>query len=1584
MKTQQPEHKVIIVGAGLSGICMGITLKKMGIDFVILEKNDAAGGTWFNNLYPGCGCDIPMFAYCYSFEKFEGDAWPKQPEILAYLKDCVRQYNIEENIVFNASAQQAKFDEHRGQWTVTLAEGKQFTAQFLINATGQLNRLNYPKITGIEQFQNTVCHSAEWDSGIATAGKKIGIVGNGATALQLVEALQPVAEQVCVFARSAKYVFPRVNYSPMTINKMHSDEHFWRETRARFSVAQDEYRKLLDEYPKVDPFDEQSEMKQLYAQSNINDWDEFDAFYTWLEGQNMRPDYPTGCSRPLASNTYHKAIREANVTVYNGHIDQFDEQGVVINGNHQALDLVIMATGFDLNNLIPPYEIVGAAEQRLSDSWADSPEAYLGLATAGFPNLFFLYGPNTNTNSSSVTFFVESQVEYIKQMLESQQKRDFRLITVKPDVQKGYMQYMLDKCQQATESADCSSWYKNDNNINISTFPGGYQEYKALTETFRAEDYSIVYTAASSQLNKATDVSKVIEDVVEIFSTTTGLAVREVNAGKPLRDYAMDSILITDFIKRVNNHYQLNLDAAVFFEYPDLSSFCSSLAEMLPEALPLSKTAHVSDESSHQTPVLPSLSHTQIKMLKAANQSIEVNQHRPNQPNTLIDSHEPIAVIGAHGYFPQANNLEELWDNLASERDCIAEVPLDRWDWQAYFGNPADGNKTRVKWGGFIDGVDQFDPLFFQISPREAELMDPQHRLFLQCCWELVELAGYNPNALTDQRVGVILGINLNDYAELVQQQASRNDTLQMSGLMHLFGANRISYLFGFTGPSEVIDTACSSSLVAIHRGIQSLRQGDCDMVIAGGSNLMLSPKMHLLYSKAGMLAVDGRCKTFSAEANGYARGEGVAAVLLKGLSAAEKDGDMIMGLIRGSSENHGGKASSLTAPNPILQARLVEDAITQADIDPRTIGLIECHGTGTALGDPIEFNGLRMAFDKLYQKYGVDFIGAHCGLGSIKSNIGHLETTAGVAGLIKILLCFKHKQIPATINHSPLNEQIHLNDTPFYIVEKSQAWNPITLNGTRYPRRAGVSSFGAGGTNAHVILEEYAPKIDNPQAHAVDSPHLFPVSAKSQLQLQQKVEDLYTHLLQQISQGISEHSYLTSVAYTLQLGREEMEHRFCVVADSMAALISHLKSFIENPVETSEIHTGNVITGGDLVHMFSDDDDLQMTVKRWMAGEKLNSLAKLWVKGLSLDWKQLHANRTPLRVQLPTHPFNKQRHWFNGDHGSELFSGTGQLLHPLVHQNISDFSRQAYATDFLGTEFFLRDHKVRPEKNAPQSIRILPAVVYLEMVTQAFHQATGEPGGSTVEFSQVAWIQPLIVEEQQKAIVSFDENEHQEMTFTVASLVDDQEVVHCQGLISETEVQGSSTHDLAALQQSTHTDQLHDQDIYQGLFDMGLDYGPTHRSLKAIYLDHQQLLAHLAIPDILEVKQWDFALHPSLLDGVLQACNALITDLRQPTSAPSLPFALESLAVLKQCDTEIFAFIRRAESGQGRSGLDKMDIDIINPNGEVALVIKGLTVRQASKLDLSSKNATGRLYASPHWSHLPLSSVTPVNGMGH
>ena len=535
----------------------------------------------------------------------------------------------------------------------------------------------------------------------------------------------------------------------------------------------------------------------------------------------------------------------------------------------------------------------------------------------------------------------------------------------------------------------------------------------------------------------------------------------------------------------------------------------------------------------------------------------------------------PIAVIGIGCRLPgSANDPATFWQNLKNGVDGVREVPPDRWDVNTvYDPDPNAPGKTYVRQAGFIDRVDGFDPQFFGIAPREAVAMDPQQRLLLEVAWEALENAAIAPDSLAGSRTGVFVGIASADYASLYTKtnDLSKLDTYYGSGVSHSIASGRISYVLGLQGPSISIDTACSSSLVATHLAVQSLRNGESDMALAGGVNLILLPDNQISFSKLRMLAFDGRCKTFDASADGFGDGEGCGVVVLKRLADALADGDRILAVIRGSAVNQDGASSGLTAPNGPSQVAVIRAALANGDIRPQEVGYVEAHGTGTSLGDPIEVQALG---NVLKQDRPAD---RPFYLGSVKTNAGHLEAAAGVAGLIKAILTVQHGEIPPHLNFETPNPLIDWDTIPAIVPTRLTPWP------SGYERRiAGVSAFGFSGTNAHVVLEEPpSPPSPLPQGEgrSQERPlHILTLSAKNEAALRELAGRYQQALNQSLNHSITQS--LPDLAFTANTGRAKLPVRLAILAEDISQAQQKLTAFLQGQ-ELPGLIRGDV-PGGD------------------------------------------------------------------------------------------------------------------------------------------------------------------------------------------------------------------------------------------------------------------------------------------------------------------------------------------------------------------------------------------------------------------
>ncbi|MEN5090691.1 SDR family NAD(P)-dependent oxidoreductase [Pseudomonas protegens] len=763
---------------------------------------------------------------------------------------------------------------------------------------------------------------------------------------------------------------------------------------------------------------------------------------------------------------------------------------------------------------------------------------------------------------------------------------------------------------------DSITYVELANRINrdyaLDITPALFFEHKTLSAVAQclASEYALasadapLMATAPTATTQGADLMATLKDLAGqvLHKSATGF-----NLDTELGSYGFDSITYVELANKLNGHYAIDITPALFFEHKTLATVGAFLSAQYPQI--------VAPPASMPEPAT------------AAAVASPVATTTP-QPETGA---MPIAIIGMAGVLPGSKDLDSFWEHLQAGDDMITTVPPQRWSWEAIYGDPAEGGKTRAKWGGFIDDVDKFDSLYFNISPHEAKLMDPSQRLILETVFSAIGNAGYASADFAGSQTSVFIGVGAIDYLNLLVESGQPISAYSSTGLSHSVLANRISYLLGSHGPSQPVDTACSSSLVALHRAVESIRNG-CEMAIAGGVNLILSPYLTLSFSDAGMLSEDGRCMTFSDQANGYVRSEGAGAVLLKPLHRAIADGDTIHAVIRATAENHGGRASSLTAPNPVAQSMLLVDAYTRAGVDPSTITYIETHGTGTPLGDPIEINGLKDAFATLSRHYGVTIPEGRCGLGAVKTHIGHLEAAAGMAGLFKIILSMQHGTLPGNLHFSRQNPYIKLADSPFYVVDQRQPWTVLSdPQGQPIPRRAGVSSLSFSGANAHVVLEEYVAPAVVPRE---DGEQLVVLSAKTRERLLESARRLARHLEQHPDVS------LANLAYTLQVGRDPLAERLALVVASVAELQQRLRELDEPSTAADWLYWSSTDAASEEWH--------EPAWQQALAAGDLKALARLWTaqRDGAADWRGLPRPAGVARVTLPSYPFARIRHW--------------------------------------------------------------------------------------------------------------------------------------------------------------------------------------------------------------------------------------------------------------------------------------------------------------------------------------------------
>ena len=583
-----------------------------------------------------------------------------------------------------------------------------------------------------------------------------------------------------------------------------------------------------------------------------------------------------------------------------------------------------------------------------------------------------------------------------------------------------------------------------------------------------------------------------------------------------------------------------------------------------------------------------------------------------------------IAIIGIDVNFPEATTKEELWNNLLNGRDCVNEISEGRLkdlnDYLDYIDIPEENRNLRN--AAFLKEIDKFDNQCFRIPPNEAVLMDPNHRLFLQSAYGALEDSGYSSIDLNGENVGVYVGFpseySNKMYHDIIDDTCHNLIPQSFAGNLPAILPSRISYYLNLKGPTMVIDTACSSSLVAVHVACRAIQQGDCSMALVGGVNLFAVPIMNEVVQGIGIIASDGRAKTFDDECDGVGQGEAVATIVLKPLKKAIESNDNIYAVIKGSAINQDGKSIGITAPNVTAQTAVICEAWDNASIDPKTISYIEAHGTATKIGDPTEISAIKVAFEKYTG------LKQFCGIGSIKSNIGHTIGTAGMAGLIKSVLALKHKIIPPTINFNFVNKRIDFVDSPVYVNAFATKWESIDN-----VFRCGVSSFGISGTNCHIVLESYENNIIKE-----DRQHqrVFTISAKDLSTLKQLVSNYINYL------KVTEYDY-DDICYTANVGRNHFDFRIAIIADNSNELLHSLLDVQNSLFELKQPKRNVYFTN----NIFTFEKTEKLDMKTCSREERL---CFDYVNFKAIDWKEFYQSNQYRRVSLPSYPFRKDRHW--------------------------------------------------------------------------------------------------------------------------------------------------------------------------------------------------------------------------------------------------------------------------------------------------------------------------------------------------
>ncbi|MET1255422.1 SDR family NAD(P)-dependent oxidoreductase [Aliikangiella maris] len=1105
------------------------------------------------------------------------------------------------------------------------------------------------------------------------------------------------------------------------------------------------------------------------------------------------------------------------------------------------------------------------------------------------------------------------------------------------------------------------------------------------------------------------------------IANTLKMPLQKVSLTKNFMLLGLDSILVTQLTEKLRQQFS-GITSTLFFEVSNIQMlaeyFVKHYAPQLNDLLmPIANDVQVPRQwfdSSAKLVGAGVTSHEKNKNHTAKNPQLQADSysqadsHSQTTPNTMvgdgvesdlnqIGKEQPknnfsvfdVAVIGMHGRFPGANNLQIFWQNLLDGKNAVTEIPAERWNWQDFYADkPGVKGKSYSRWGGFLSDIDKFDPLFFQISPLEAEKMDPQERIFIECCYHAIEQAGYTPgNLAQSNKVGLFAGVMNSGYN-------AEPD--------HFSIANRTSFLFDLKGPSIAIDTACASSLTAVHLALQSLYQGDCLVALAGGVNTIVDPIHYVRLSEMSAMSRGQRCQPFGAAADGMIDAEGVGVVVLKPLQQAEVDKDVIHAVIKSSAVNASGKTNGYTVPSPQAQAQVITKALNDARLSVDDIDYIEAHGTGTPLGDPIEIAALNQVFANRSPQI------AQCRIGSVKSNIGHCESAAGMAGLLKVILQLKNRQLVASLYATEANPEIDFSKTPFQVNHQLTAWHKAKVQPQPSALCAGISSFGMGGANAHVIVAEYiaasselgveqetvngtkAEKIITDEINhknqltemygtaKINKVFIIPLSAQRKQPLIEKIQALFNELNTVISSKQSHHlqqEYLEKLAFTLQTGREAMDWRYCVVVTDLHELRENLRSGLQqsedgndkylfsnldDSIEDSHYSANN----NEAVKPVSLNSNVEHTIETLIAQQQWSTIANIWLQGEDVDWYLLYSEDKPARLSLPLYPFARERYWKDCVKPSPLQTAQPSLqhalIHPLLHINQASFYQQHYLTELAVTHELIAQHQVML---TDQLSSVIPGVIYIEMLWAAMGHAF-EMTQSSLQgvINNIHWPTPCVVTKRCQIRTGLKLTGDKEVEFTFVEKQKAGEMLVCQGeAIIALQDKPSSINWNQLVEQlkqrSASFVTLNPQAIYDYFRAAGIYYGQRFQNIKAVWVSEHEALVELQSPHNNLALSQSLSFEPGLLDSVLHSCVVLSDNFVSRHYQLAVPYAIDSIQLIAPLTQQINARIRKAAKVSGDSNIVKFDIDVFDFSGNLIMSFVGVTFKATKQNNLSADN---------------------------
>lgn len=888
---------------------------------------------------------------------------------------------------------------------------------------------------------------------------------------------------------------------------------------------------------------------------------------------------------------------------------------------------------------------------------------------------------------------------------------------------------------------------------------------------------------------------------------------------------------------------------------------------------------------------------------------------------------DDIAVVGLGGRFPGATSVDEFWSNLCEGKETISFF-TDEELLAAGIPSEVVNDPAYVKASPVLADIDKFDAKFFQYSPREAQALDPQQRVFLETAWATLEDGGYT-QATDELSIGVFAGSGgvVTSYllAYLDQHPEIRGMT---GGFQHLandkdFMATRVSYKLDLKGPSINVQTACSSSLVAVHMACQSILNGECHMALAGGVNIRVPHQAGYFRQEGDIFSPDGHCRAFDAHADGIVFGSGIGVVLLKPLSDAIRDNDLIYAVIKSSAiNNDGGKKISYTASSQVGQKRCMLDAFRVAGIDPCSIGYIEAHGTGTAMGDPVEVSALTEVFRTQTDKT------QFCGIGSVKSNVGHLDTASGITSFIKTVLCLFHKKIPPSINFKTPNPKIDFKNSPFYVVRNLSDWPSCST-----PRRAGVNSLGIGGTNAFVLLEEAPePKIKTP-SEIDDQYYVIAVSAKSQFALNQRVEDLRSHL--DCSHGLIN---LRDISYTLMCRKTHFRHRYALVVNSIGELKHRLAAY-DYTASTAVIELEDVDINNEI------HDIVTKKLNPSIVAAKLAIISHHFMAGQLVNWSLLFDDlRAPSMLRLPTYPFERQSYWVgqNGVYRHAVNQKTNSSIERWWGcerlRSVCFNDELVFETTLSSTFYpFLSDHAF-----VGQTMVAGSALISLLLGVVDSHLPKGQYAIENVQFTE-AFMLPE--NEQRKVQIVLRPKGINAYSFKIAYLEDDDIDQSTWRVPLTGEIVSFCEDEPKAIAIANELVNLETTEFYARLGRRGLEMGPSYQCISEPQYFNGQAKARLVNK---RGEMFARGFHPGNFDALFQLMQ-LITPVDEAHDQIALLVGWERLYCSGQCPDEgEYLVSLREDSLQGTFVVG--DVALCDKEGRCVVRVEGVRLQISTR----------------------------------